>query len=68
MTLQALLYDESNQKNEELEYWYTTKYDFSMKMDVSHSACFTVAFDIISKTEILFTRRQAFATYQTWLP
>ena len=28
-------------------------------MDVSHSVCFNVAFEIISKTEILFSRRQA---------
>ena len=26
------------------------------------------SFDIISKTEILFVRRQAFASYQTLLP
>ena len=33
-------------------------------MDVSHSVCFNVVFEIISKTEILISRRQTFASYQ----
>ena len=37
-------------------------------MDVSHSVYFKVGSDFISKTEIFFSGRQAFATFQTGLP